>query len=191
MGEGKGTNPRWEVPATRKSQNTRLRCRPMCVVNTCVTCCVLLCGTARVPRCMYVCMYVCVYVCMCVCMCVCVPVCDCFVLRSVRVSCVGLVTCRRSPFLCRGRWVCRVRQLASASRSQPLSPGTSSSTFGASQGGARAVALITLRLEKKDRLSNGGKRGWCEVLASSDRSSPPVTGAAAQPVENLQVKFPL
>ena len=36
-----------------KSQNTRLRCRPMCVVNTCVTSYVLLCGTARVPRCVH------------------------------------------------------------------------------------------------------------------------------------------
>ena len=27
--------------------------QPMCVVNTCVTCYVLLCGTARVPRCVH------------------------------------------------------------------------------------------------------------------------------------------
>ena len=43
---------------------------------------------------LYVCMYVRTYVCMYVC----VPVCDCVVLRSVRVSRVSLVTCRRSPF---------------------------------------------------------------------------------------------
>ena len=36
-----------------KKRHTRLRCRPMCVVNTCVTCYVLLCGTARVPRCVH------------------------------------------------------------------------------------------------------------------------------------------
>ena len=36
-----------------KSRHTRLRCRHMCVVNTSVTCCALLCGTARVPRCVH------------------------------------------------------------------------------------------------------------------------------------------
>ena len=41
------------VGGHEKKRHTRLRCRPMCVVNTCVTCYVLLCGTARVPRCVH------------------------------------------------------------------------------------------------------------------------------------------
>ena len=47
------------------------------------------------------------------------------------------------------------------------------------------------KTRKKTRLSNRGKRGWCEVLASSNRISPPVTGCSCTNCRNLQVKFPL
>ena len=55
-------------------------------VNTSVTRCVLLGGTALVPRCMYVCMYACMHACMHVCMYACMYVFPLVsVLRDVRV----------------------------------------------------------------------------------------------------------
>ena len=49
--------------------------QPCGFVNTHVSRCVLLCGTALVQRCMYVCMHVCMYACMHVCMYACMHVC--------------------------------------------------------------------------------------------------------------------
>ena len=124
-----------QILRTPKKRHTRLQCRHMCVVHTRATCCVLLCGTARVPRCMYVCtyvrMYVCTYVCMYVCtyvrMYVCMYVCTyvCMyefplvsVLCFVQV-CVSLSVSSLTFFFVSGTLSVSHQKACLASRSQP------------------------------------------------------------------------
>ena len=110
------------------------------------------CKKKKTSRCIYIHIYTCLcacYVCIYGCVYECVPVCDCVVLCSVRVSCVCLVTCRRSPF-CVGDAECVASDsLPAQATPSPKGDAThsvrrhSSSTFGASRG-----------LEKRSKLSS-------------------------------------
>ena len=106
----------------------------------------------------------------------CIPVCDCVVLRSVRVSRVSLLTCRRSPF-CVGDVECvATDSLPAQATPSPKGDAThsvrrhSSFTFGASQKWVPSRSSHHPAVWKKGQTVQAMKLDWCEILASSFRS---------------------